>query len=45
MKKIILITGAAGMVGTSLIERYINKNNTIIAIDSLKLGKLKFLRK
>jgi UDP-N-acetylglucosamine 4-epimerase len=44
MKKIILITGAAGMVGSNLINKYINQDVQIIAIDSLKLGKRKFLK-
>lgn len=43
MKKIILITGAAGMVGSNLISKYINKDFQIIGIDSLKLGRLKYL--
>ena len=43
MKKIILITGAAGMVGSNLISKYINKDFQIIGIDSLKLGKLKYI--
>ena len=43
MKKIILITGAAGMVGSNLIEKYINKNVIILGIDNLKLGKYKFI--
>ena len=43
MKKIILITGAAGMVGSNLISKYINKNFQIIGIDSLKLGRLKYI--
>ena len=44
MKKIIIITGAAGMVGSNLIDKYINKDVIIIAIDNLKLGKFKFLK-
>ena len=43
MKKIILITGAAGMVGSNLIRKYINQDVQIVGIDSLKLGKLKYL--
>ena len=34
-KKIVLITGAAGMVGSNLIRRYIKKNLIIVAIDNL----------
>lgn len=44
MKKIILITGAAGMVGSNLINRYINQEVQIIAIDSLKLGKTEHIK-
>jgi len=35
MKKIILITGAAGMVGSNLVKKYINKKVLIIGIDNL----------
>jgi len=44
VKKIILITGAAGMVGSNLINKYINKDVQIIAIDSLKLGKMEYIK-
>ena len=44
MKKIIFITGVAGMVGSNLVEKYINKNNLIIGLDSLTLGKKKFIK-
>ena len=43
MKEIILITGAAGMVGSNLIKRIKFKNKVVIAIDNLTLGKKKFL--
>ena len=43
MKEVILITGAAGMVGSNLIKKINFKNKIIIAIDSLILGKKKFL--
>ena len=40
-KKIILITGAAGMIGSNLIKRYIKKKNlVIVAIDNLVLGNI-----
>ena len=40
-KKIVLITGAAGMVGSNLIRRYIKKKNlVIVAIDNLVLGNI-----
>ena len=35
MKKIILITGAAGMIGSNLVKKYINKKVLIIGIDNL----------
>ena len=44
MKKIILITGAAGMVGSNLINKYINQDVQIIGIDSLKLGKIEYIK-
>ena len=31
------------MVGSNLIEKYINKNVIILGIDNLKLGKYKFI--
>ena len=43
MKEIILITGAAGMVGSNLIKKINFKNKIVIAIDSLILGKKKIL--
>ena len=43
-KKIILITGAAGMIGSNLIKRYIKKKNlVIVAIDNLVLGNIDYL--
>ncbi len=44
MKKVILITGAAGMVGSNLIKTINQKNKIIIAIDNLILGKKKYLK-
>ena len=44
MKKLIFITGVAGMVGSNLLGKYINTDNLIIGIDSLVLGKKSFLR-
>ena len=41
-KKIILITGVAGMLGSELLEKLINMNKVIVGIDNFKLGK-KFL--
>ena len=44
MKKLIFITGVAGMVGSNLLGKYINTDNLIIGIDSLVLGKKSFLK-
>ncbi len=45
-KKIVLISGAAGMVGSNLIKRFIKKKNIIIlAFDNLTLGKIDYLNK
>ncbi len=44
MKKVILITGVAGMVGSNLVKEYIKKNNIIIGIDNFTLGEKKFIQ-
>ena len=43
MKKII-ITGASGLVGSTLINSIIDEKNKIIAIDNLSGGKIKYLK-
>lgn len=43
-KKIILITGVAGMLGSELITKLIKKNYIIIGIDNFTLGKKKFIK-
>ncbi len=43
MKKIIFITGVAGMVGTNLLHKISDTNKLIIGIDNFVLGKKKFL--
>ena len=43
MKKII-ITGASGLVGSTLINSIIDKKNKIITIDNLSGGKIKYLK-
>jgi UDP-glucose 4-epimerase len=44
MKKNILITGVAGMIGSNLLKKIINnKNNNIYGIDNLSLGKISFI--
>jgi UDP-glucose 4-epimerase len=44
MKKIVIITGVAGMIGSCLLEKYIKKKYTIIGIDNFTLGKKKFIK-
>ncbi len=44
-KKIIIITGAAGMLSSELINQIINKNIDIIGIDNFRLGKKTNLKK
>lgn len=45
INKNIFITGAAGMIGSDLINKYIPKNYNIYAYDDLSLGKIKFIKK
>ena len=45
-KKLYIITGVAGMVGSTLLPRILLKKNIIVVgIDNLKLGKIKFIKK
>jgi len=44
MKKIVIITGVAGMIGSCLLEKYIKKKYIIIGIDNFTLGKKKFIK-
>ena len=44
-KKVIFITGVAGMMGSELLEKLINNNKIIIGIDNFKLGKKIYIRK
>lgn len=39
-----LVTGGAGLVGSSLIERLLGKGATVLCVDNLSLGTLKHLR-
>lgn len=44
MKKNIIITGVAGMIGSNLLKKIIsNKNNTVYGIDNLSLGRINFI--
>ena len=45
VKKIYIITGVAGMVGSTLLPKILSKKNSIVVgIDNLKLGKIKFIK-
>lgn len=45
-KKLYIITGVAGMVGSTLLPKILSKKNSIVVgIDNLKLGKIKFIKK
>jgi UDP-glucose 4-epimerase len=39
----ILITGAAGFIGSNLIKRLLAQGNEVVGIDNLFLGKIKFI--
>lgn len=39
----ILITGAAGFIGSNLVKHFLNENRKVIAIDNLSLGKIENL--
>ena len=43
-KKIIFITGVAGMLGSELIKKLLSPKNIIIGVDNFKLGKKKFIK-
>jgi UDP-glucose 4-epimerase len=44
-KKLYIITGVAGMVGSTLLPRILlKKNSIVVGIDNLKLGKIKFIK-
>ena len=43
MKKVIFITGVAGMVGSNLLKRISDSKNIIIGIDNYTLGEKKFI--
>ncbi len=44
MKKTVLITGAAGFIGSHLCDYFISKNYSVIGIDNLLTGRLKNLK-
>ena len=41
----ILLTGAAGFLGSHLVEKFLNNNFTVIAVDDLSSGSLENLKK
>ena len=43
-KKIIFITGVAGMLGSELIKKLLSPKNIIIGVDNFKLVKKKFIK-
>ncbi len=43
MKKVIFITGIAGMIGSNLLKKYIEKDVIVIGVDNFALGKKAFL--
>jgi UDP-glucose 4-epimerase len=43
MSKKILITGCAGFIGSNLVDFFLRKKYSIIGIDNLSTGKIKFL--
>ena len=45
-KKLFIITGVAGLIGSTLLPRILSKKNSmVVGIDNLKLGKIKFIKK
>jgi len=45
-KKLLIITGVAGMVGSTLLPKMLSKKNSIVVgIDNFRLGKHKFIKK
>ena len=40
MRKIVLITGGAGFIGSHLCELFLAKGNKVICIDNLITGKI-----
>ena len=45
-KKLYIITGIAGLLGSTLLPKILlKKNSIVVGIDNLKLGKIKFIKK
>ena len=44
MKKISIITGVAGTIGSNLAKKLIKKNHIVYGIDNFSLGKIKNLK-
>ena len=45
-KRLFVITGVAGLLGSTLLPRILSKKNSIVVgIDNLKLGKIKFIKR
>ena len=43
-KKVILVTGVAGMLGSELLKKILTPQNLIIGIDNFRLGKKEFIK-
>ena len=44
-KKVFLVTGAAGFIGSHMVDFLLKKNFSVIGLDNLKNGKPKTLRR
>ena len=44
MRKIVIITGIAGLIGSTLIKKIYDRKKIFITIDDLSLGKIKFIK-
>jgi len=42
-KEVILLTGCAGFIGSNLLKYFLSRKKKILGLDSLKLGKLKYI--
>jgi len=43
-KKVFLVTGAAGFIGSHMVDYILNKNFNVIGIDNLKNGRLENIK-